>query len=128
MDNKKEFVVSKDMEITISDEDSIIVTSKNPVQIKGLYNSHEIGYIIDFADLVIQNNNIVKNKENGYINNIIIISNNKINILCENGSDMIFFKRLIENVKNIEYNRIYEDEEIKYEYKKSFSIKIQTLN
>lgn len=128
MDNTKEFVVSKDIEVTISDEDSIIVTSKNPVQIKGLYDSHQIGYIIDFADLVIKNKNIVKNKENGHINNIIIISNNKINILCENASDMIFFKRLIENIKNIEYNRAYEDEKIVYEYKKSFSIKIQTLN
>ena len=128
MDNTKEFVVSKDIEVTISDEDSIIVTSKNPVQIKGLYDSHQIGRILDFADLVIQNNNIVKNKDNGHINNIIITSNNKINILCENASDMIFFKRLIENIKNIEYNRDYKDEEIVYEYKKSFLIKIQTPN
>ncbi|NCI19700.1 hypothetical protein EJM73_08690 [Clostridium botulinum] len=128
MGNTKEFAVSKDVEITISDEDNIVVTSRNPVEIKELYNSYQIDYIIDFADLVIQNNSIVKNKENNHINNIIIISDNKINILCKKGSDMIFFKRLIENIKDIEYSRAFGDEEVIYENKKLLSIKIQTLN
>ncbi|MBY6842627.1 hypothetical protein [Clostridium botulinum] len=140
MNNTKEFAVSRDIEVTISKEDDVTFSTKSSMRTKEFYSFYEINLIKKFADLVIENNDIIKNRggdnncinDINVINKVVIINGSKINILCNYGSDTIFFKQLLENLKNIQHDDEEEDSE-EYEYithpkTKQFIINVQTLS